>query len=126
MSSFSNLKDPGSSEGAPEEAAASGVAPDSWCFRMILFLWLLASNTWQCSVGASTVLRKSQEAVHLAMQKCGSLALLEVILGPTVLSMSVTHVTCYAENNRANGVLEEQTLACIGVAIWPSTAGQNR
>lgn len=55
VSSFSNLKDPGSSEGAPEEAAASGVAPDSWCFGMILFLWLLASNTWQCSIGASTV-----------------------------------------------------------------------
>ena len=30
--------------------------------------------------------------------------------------MSVTHVICYAENIRANGVLEGQTLACIGVA----------
>ena len=69
----------------------------SWCFDMNL------CSFWQ------RVLRKSQEAVRLAMQKCGSLALLEVILGPDC--MSVTHVKCYAM-----GVLEEQTLARIGVA----------
>ena len=55
-----------------------------WCFDMILFsFWYQIAGSVQVLLWR--VLRKSQEAVHLAMQKCGSLALLEVILGPTVL-----------------------------------------